>query len=326
LCNTRNQARKTSGHHKKKPQKSRQAKEKSKRKARKKGQRFRNDDHSLGDPKRIYGMSINGQEIGAALAPDKMKKSDRSTMYTASVDVASLPDGWNQTKGVSEELFTETPKMAQLTSTILQSMGKVKHMEVQDTTWNSTLRHSLGKIKNRDNVLEFMKKLRKSRKSAFQQQDNLIEHFLYRHHYSSKFIQTYLQTSFLSRITNDSFQNFFDLADAIRQLSIDLPQWEGGPAKAMLDYHAGKFWDIRQYAISRKQLVLQVYTYLRDTQAKEFHHEAMVGALWKRLNDLNSANFGSRVNTDGRAGNPQANQGDNAETRCSHCMLKELHR
>ena len=199
-------------------------------------------------------------------------------------------------------------------------------MEVQDTTWNSTLRHSLGKIKNRDDILEFMKKLRKSRKSAFQQQDNLIEHFLYQRHYSSKFIQTYLQTSLLSRITNDSFQNFFDLADAIRQLSIDLPQWEGGPAKAMLDYHASKLWDIRQYAISRKQLILQVYTYLRDAQAKEFHHEAMVGALWERLNDLNSANFGSRVNTGGGAGNPRANNGDNAETRCSHCMLKELHR
>jgi hypothetical protein len=125
-------------------------------------------------------MSINGQKTDAALAPDKMRKSDRNTMYTTTVDVASLPGGWNQTKGFSEELFAETQKMAQLTSTILQSTGKLKQMEVQDTTWNSTLRHSLGKIKNRDNVLEFMKKLRKSRKSGFKQQDNLIEHFLYR--------------------------------------------------------------------------------------------------------------------------------------------------
>jgi hypothetical protein len=91
-------------------------------------------------------MSINGQKIDAALAPDKMKKSDRNTMYTATVDVASLPGGWNQTKGVSEELFAETQKMAQLTSTILQWTGKLKQMEVQDTTWNSTLwHHSLGK-------------------------------------------------------------------------------------------------------------------------------------------------------------------------------------
>jgi hypothetical protein len=163
--------------------------------------------------------------------------------------------------------------MAQLTSTILQSTGKLKQMEVQDTTWNSSLRNSLGKIKNRDNVLEFMKKLRKSRKSAFKQQDNLIEHFLYRRHYSSKYIRTYLQTSLLTKLANDSFRNFFDLVDAIRRFSIDLPQWEGGPAKAMLEYHASKLWDIRQYVISQKQLILQVYTYLRDAQAKEFHYK-----------------------------------------------------
>jgi hypothetical protein len=149
---------------------------------------------------------------------------------------------------------------------------------------------------------------------------NLIEHFLYRHHYSSKYIETYLQTSLLSKITNDSFQNFFDLADAIRQLSIDLPQWEGGPAKAMLDYHASKLWDICQYAISRKQLILQVYIYLRDAQAKEFYHEAMIGALWERLNNLNSASAGPRANPGGGAGNSRANHGDNVETRCSHCM------
>jgi hypothetical protein len=60
-------------------------------------------------------------------------------MYTATVNVASLAGGWHQTKGVSEELFTETQKMGQLTSTILQSADKLKHMEVQDTMWNSTI-------------------------------------------------------------------------------------------------------------------------------------------------------------------------------------------
>jgi sRNA-binding regulator protein Hfq len=130
-----------------------------------------------------------------------------------------------------------------------------------------------------------------SRKSAFQQQDNLIEHFLYRRHYSSKYIQIYLQTSLLSKIRLNSCQNFFDLAGAVRQLSIHLPQWEAGPAKAMLENHASKLWDIHQYAIRRKQLILRVYIYLRDAQAKEFHDEPMVGAHWERLNDLNSANF-----------------------------------
>jgi hypothetical protein len=36
-------------------------------------------------------MPINGQKINSAISPDKMKKLGRSAMYTAAVDVASLP-------------------------------------------------------------------------------------------------------------------------------------------------------------------------------------------------------------------------------------------
>ena len=36
--------------------------------------------------------------------------------------------------------------MAQLTSTILASMGKAKGMEINDTTWNSITQHSLDRI------------------------------------------------------------------------------------------------------------------------------------------------------------------------------------
>jgi hypothetical protein len=205
----RNKHHKASSRHKKEKRSRRSPRSKSKRKKEehrhsKPGRRnqygFQSDDPSTGDPKRIYGMPINGQKIDSAISSNKMKKSDRSFMYTAAVDVASLPGGWHQTKGVSEELFTETQKMAQLTSTILQAAGKLKHTEIQDTTWNSTIRHSLGKIKSRDDVFASMKKLRNSKKSAFQQQDNLIEHFLYRCHYSSKYIQEYLQTSLPAKL------------------------------------------------------------------------------------------------------------------------------
>jgi hypothetical protein len=79
-----------------------------------------------------------------------------------------------------EEQGRRTQKIAQLTSTILASSSKVKGMEVQDTSWNSTIRHSLGRVKTREDLLEFVRKLRKSKKVAFRQQGNLIQHFLYR--------------------------------------------------------------------------------------------------------------------------------------------------
>jgi hypothetical protein len=82
-------------------------------------------------------MYINGLKIDEAVAPNSLRCSDHSLMYTAAVDVPSLPGGRNSNKGVSEEMFQESQKIAQLTSTILASTNKLKGMEVQDTSWNS---------------------------------------------------------------------------------------------------------------------------------------------------------------------------------------------
>jgi hypothetical protein len=115
------------------------------------------------------------------------------------------------------------------------------------------------------------------------------------------------------------------LVDAIRQLAIDYPQWEGGPAHAMLEYHSRKLWDIQQYAISRKQLVLHNYTYLRDLQVKEFHHKAMTGALWEWLGDLTKHTSPVVPGGKPQAPDVQAAEGG-ADTKCSHCAVKELQR
>ena len=183
--------------------------------------KFQHEDTSTGDSQRIYGMSINGMKIDKAVAPDSIQRTDRGAMYTAAVDVTSLPGGWHSNKGESEELFMESQKIAQLTSTILASTSKVKGMEIQDTSWNSTLRHSLGKVKNRENLFAFVKKLRKSKKAAFQQETNLIQQYLYARQYHSSFIREYVQSSLLCLISVRSFRSFFDLGDAIRQLAFD---------------------------------------------------------------------------------------------------------
>jgi hypothetical protein len=277
--------------------------------------KFQHDDPSTGDPQRIYGMSINGVKIDEAVAPNSMRRTDRGSMYNACVDVTSLPGGWNSNKGVSEELFNESQKIAQLTSTILASTNKVKGMEIQDTSWNSTIRHSLGKVKNREDLFEFVRKLRKSKKAAFKQEGNLIQHYLYQRHYNGTYIREYVRSSLLGVLSARSFRFFFDLADALRQLAFDHPHWEGGPALAMLRFHSEKLMEIRQFSVSRKQLILQVYTYLRDAQAKDFYHESMAGAIWERIGNLSSS---PTPNGNG-GGSPEA-------TRCGLCNNKELHK
>ena len=274
--------------------------------------KFQHEDTSTGDSQRIYGMTINGTKIDKAVAPDSLRSTDRGAMYTAAVDVTSLPGGWNSNKGVSEELFQESQKIAQLTSTILASTNKLKGMEIQDTTWNSTIRHSLGRVKNRDDLFEFVRKLRKSKKAAFRQEANLIQQFLYHRRYQGSFIREYVRSSLLCVISARTFRSFFDLGDAIRQMAFDHSNWEGGPAKAMLSFHSEKLMEIRQFAVSRKQLILQIYTYLRDAQAKDFYHESMAGAIWERI---------ARI----PAGQVQALAVFVEPSRCSWCASKELH-
>jgi hypothetical protein len=311
-------AKRPGRHQSKKKPKKKPSKKPSKKKSGKKGNKvtnyhkFQHDDPSTGDSQRIYGMSINGMTVDKEVAPNSMRRADRGAMYTAAVDVTSLPGGWNSNKGVSEELFQETQKMAQLTQTIMASTNKLQGMEIQDTSWNSTIRHSLGKVKNREDLFDFVKKLRKSKKAAFKQETNLIQHFMYHRHYRGTFIREYSRSSLLNLITMRSFKSFFDLADAIRQLAFDYGQWEGGPAKAMLSFHSEKLIEIRQFAVSRKQLILQVYAYLRDAQAKDFYHESMAGAIWERIGSLQMAT-------------PPQNTGSD-QGKCSWCVSKDLHK
>jgi hypothetical protein len=80
----------------------------------------------------------------------------------------------------------------------------------------------------------------------------------------------------------------------------------------MLSFHSEKLMEIRQFSVSRKQLILQIYTYLRDAQAKDFYHESMAGAIWERIANVPS----STPNQTGGA----------AESKCSWCTNKDMHK
>jgi hypothetical protein len=42
----------------------------------------------------------------------------------------------------------------------------------------------------------------------------------------------------------------------------------------MLDYHSIQLLQVRWHALSRKMLILEMYIYLRDAEAKCFYHES----------------------------------------------------
>jgi hypothetical protein len=258
-------------------------------------------------------MSINGPTIDKAIAPSDTNRRDRQDMYNAAVDVTSLPGGWNPNKGAAEELHQESQRIAQVTATILSASGRARRMELTDNTWNSNLRHSLGKVKDRADLFQFAKKLDKSKKPAFKQQGNLAQHYLFQRHYSESYVNDYLRNGLLPRLVQNTFVNFAKLANDMRQLAHGHPSWESGPASAMLDHHSSKLMELRRFSITRKQLILQVYVYLRDAQSKDFYHEFMAEALWTRMGTLSSPQKGKGPGTEG------------VTTKCGQCGTKALH-
>jgi hypothetical protein len=78
----------------------------------------------------------------------------------------------------------------------------------------------------------------------------------------------------------------------------------------MLAFHSKKLLELRQFSVSKKQLILQVCTCLRDSRAKAFYHESVAGAIWERIANLPAALPPPSGST------PQ----------CSWCTSKEMHK
>jgi hypothetical protein len=169
----------------------------------------------------------------------------------------------------------------------------------------------------------------KSERPAFEQQENALQVFMLPRNYDEETTNEYTQNGFLPRLTGASFRYYMNLLSMIRQLAYDHPAfWDKGPAKAMLDFHSNRLLQIRQNALTRKALILQTYTYLRDANPKSFYHESMMESLWDRLARLTvnpGGGEGGGVQGTGTPGAGGGGGGGGAKPRCSHCRSIRLH-
>jgi hypothetical protein len=204
----------------------------------------------------VFTHLINWQEIDKAIAPPGMNQGDRVNPYNAAVDVPSISGGWMLKSGDLEhkaELHSETQRMADMTATLLASTTKdLNRVEIRDTTFNSVTRHSMGKVSTRQDCMEFAAEILDCKEESFRQQDDLLELFMTHRGFDEREIDEYIQTGLLGHLIHVTFDNYNALACTIRQLALDFPRWEAGPAKAMLEYHSRKLLMIRKMSVSRK--------------------------------------------------------------------------
>jgi hypothetical protein len=86
----------------------------------------------------------------------------------------------------------------------------------------------------------------------------------------------------------------------------------------MFDHHSTKLREIRQFALTRKALILQTYVYLRDADAKSFYDVSMSASLWTRIGEIAETN-------EDNSGGGEGGGGAKAKPRCSHCRSQPCH-
>jgi hypothetical protein len=292
------------------------------------------NDPSVGNRKKVHGLPVNGKEIDKAAGPLDMRSKDSGELWNAAVDVTALPGMFMNIGSGGGELYDEAQRTTEMAATLISTVIG-KRAQIHDSLWKTIKRHAMGQVKTMEGLFKFVKCVSKSERPAFEQQENALQVFMLPRHYDEDTTNEYTQNGFLPRLTGASFRYYINLLSMVRQLAYDHPAfWERGPAKAMLDFHSEKLLQIRQNALTRKALVLQTYTYLRDANAKSFYHESMTESLWDRLATL--VNPGAGEDSGSRAGGGTGTGGSVGggssgvvavakPPRCSHCRSIKLH-
>jgi hypothetical protein len=169
-----------------------------------------------------------------------------------------------------------------------------------------------------------VKAVSKYQDAAFEKQGCAIEMLMLRRRYDESDVDSYLRNGLLPQLIKDSYQNYFGLLGSIRQLTFDHEIWEGGPAKAMLEYHSAKLLQIHGHTLSQKMLVLKTYIYLQDAAAKSYYNKkAMTKTLWEHLSQL----FTQQPRDYDSAGGGDATRiGAKSKLRCAHCRSVTIHK
>jgi hypothetical protein len=299
-------------------------KKRSKKRSSSRGRRksYNGPDPSVGDKEHIHKLAVDGTEIDNVVGPPDMRTKDVTELFNAATDITSIPGmlGSNLSLEETSDDVRNTTEMA--ATLVATAMGRTPR--IHDSLWQSTKRHAMTQIKDKVSLFSFVKAVGKDKEAAFKKQSSAIRMLMYRRHYSKDAISEYLQNGLLPRISRESFRCYFSLLQAVRQLTYDHSIWEGGPGKAMLDYHSIRLLQVRRHALSRKMLILETYVYLRDAEAKSFYHESMTENLWEMMAELTTQQAAMIESSLG--GDVETSPAKEGTARCSHCRNASLHK
>jgi len=222
------------------------------------------------DKDKIFGYRIGSQKIDRVMGPPGILLQEMEYLYNAALDVPSIAG--------------RDPFCGNLVSS--------EHLLViQDDCFKATNRHIMSTVKNQEDFANYLRSFVVSSESVFEVMTNSMKAFLCSLHFKTGDINVYLYgAGLLPKISRDSFEYFQELLFTIQENdSLNGPihvAWERSLGKAMFDLHSNKLFDIRKHAVTRKELILKTYCFLRESKRKSFFKKRLVQKLSLETNAI----------------------------------------
>jgi hypothetical protein len=230
-------------------------------------------------------------------------------META-VDVVSLPGKLSniEANGGMDQLAAT---LGELSSFESRHAGFVAH----DTQWQAKNRNALDRIKTLADLINGTEELSTQRERVMANMGSNMCEVLMKAGWTLSGSKMFVEAGLLPRVIHATMDQYFYLLLHLRHLSTGpVTNWRN-IGRVHLLHHAAQLRNICTYAVRRSQVLLQVYTYLRDSSASGYMSLKLFGKVTSQLREVVLGQSASSPN----------NSGNTKVPLCAHCNSSSIH-
>jgi hypothetical protein len=243
-------------------------------------------DPSVGKPTEIYGQSIQVEpEVLKLLCPKGVTAPVRKEIMEASIDVVSLP-GKFTTAGTTVDGSNIMDQFAEALGDMTDVNARRGSSLPRDTQWRMPTRNALDKLLTVEDLNLASEELTGQFDNVTNNMESAIKEILYNAGWTPEDAESFCVSGLLPRIIRSSLLAFMELHMHFQILAIQHPAHWDEVGKEHVMHHARALGRIRRFALTRSQLVLQVYVYLRDQKSKNFMDIKLLGSLTMKWHGL----------------------------------------
>jgi hypothetical protein len=265
-------------------------------------------DPSVGKPDELYDTSIDVEaEVLGVLCPKGISEEVKRELMETAVDVVSLPGKLTniEANGGMDQLAAT---LGELSSFESRRAGFV----ARDTQWQAKNRNALDRIKTLEDLINGTEELSTQRDRVMSNMGSNMCEVLMKAGWTLPDSKMFVEAGLLPRIIRATMDHYFYLLLHLRHLSSGpVTNWKN-IGRIHLLHHATQLRNIRTYAVRRSQVLLQVYTYLRDSSASGYMSLKLFGKVTSQLREAVS-------------GQTSLTTGESKAHLCAHCNSSILH-